>query len=149
MKRLAMACALLVGLLLTPLALAQQDPYRLKLSDIMTTIQMRHIKLWFAGKLQNWELAAYEAEQIKTSLGNAAELYREIPVNYVADTVEPLRAIRDALEAKDEVRFAKAFGDLTATCNACHQVIGRAFIVMQVPTASPFSNQSFSPRGRE
>ena len=42
------------------------------ISDIMITTQFRHIKLWFAGKLRNWELAAYEVERIKASLANAA-----------------------------------------------------------------------------
>lgn len=112
----------------------------------MSATQFRHIKLWFAGKLQNWELAAYEVEQIKGSLGDAAQIYMEIPVELVANTIGPIQLIHDAIEAKDSTKFSKAFNDLTAACNACHQAIGRGFIVIQVPTASPFSNQLFSPR---
>jgi hypothetical protein len=41
--------------------------------------------------------------------------------------------------------FAKAYGDLTVACNGCHLGIGRGFIVMQVPSASPFTDQSFAP----
>jgi len=38
------------------------------LADIMTAVQWRHIKLWFAGKFRNWDLANYELRQIKVSL---------------------------------------------------------------------------------
>jgi hypothetical protein len=47
----------------------------LRLGDIMGAAQWRHIKLWFAGKLLNWDLAAYELSQIKGSLVDAATLY--------------------------------------------------------------------------
>lgn len=49
------------------------------------------------------------------------------------------------LEAKDNAAFAKGYSDLTVACNACHQGIGRGFIVMQKPIASPFTDQSFAP----
>jgi hypothetical protein len=47
----------------------------LRLGDIMGAAQWRHIKLWFAGKLLNWDLAAYELSQMKGSLVDAATLY--------------------------------------------------------------------------
>ena len=149
MKYLALIGALLIFLFSAPLAVAQQDSHLPKLGDIMSATQLRHIKLWFAGKLQNWELAAFEVEQIKGGLGDAAQLYLEIPVEYVTNTAAPIQLIRDAIEAKDSTKFSKAFNDLTAACNACHQAIGRGFIVIQVPTASPFSDQSFSPRASQ
>ena len=66
----------------------------------------------------------------------------------VTNTADPIQAIRDAIEAKDGAAFAKGYSDLTVACNACHQGIGRGFIVIQVPTASPFTDQSFSPPKR-
>jgi hypothetical protein len=115
----------------------------------MGTIQLRHIKLCFAGKLRNWELAAYELAQIKSSLEDAATLYSGIPVTDVTIVAEPVQLIGAAIEVKDSMKFAKGFSELTAACNACHQAIGRGFIVIQVPTASPFSDQSFSPRAKK
>jgi hypothetical protein len=149
MKYPALIGALLICLISAPLAVAQHDSHPPKLGDIMSATQLRHIKLWFAGKLQNWELAAFEVEQIKGGLGDAAQLYLEIPVEYVTNTAAPIQLIRDAIEAKDSTKFSKAFNDLTAACNACHQAIGRGFIVIQAPTASPFSDQSFSPRASQ
>jgi hypothetical protein len=38
----------------------------------METAQTPHAKLWFAGKAQNGELAAYELRELKASLAEAA-----------------------------------------------------------------------------
>ena len=148
MKYFAVIGALFIGLILAPLAVAQQELYRPPLGDIMGKIQLRHIKLWFAGKARNWELATYEVDEIKASLETAADLYRGIPVELVTNTADPIQAIRDAIAAKDGAAFAKGYSDLTVACNACHQGIRRGFIVIQVPTASPFTDQSFSPPKR-
>jgi hypothetical protein len=142
---LALIGAFCVGLILAPLAVAQQEIYRPPLGDIMSAIQARHIKLWFAGKLGNWDLAAYEVGEIRASLEKAANLYRGIPAELVTNTADPIEAIRHAIEAKDSAKFAKAYGDLTAACNACHSGVGRGFIVIRVPTISPFTDQSFAP----
>ena len=124
------------------------EQYALRLADIMTAIQWRHAKLWFAGKMHNWELAAYEAGLIKAGLVDAAMLYSGIPVSNVTTMAGSVQSISDAIEAKDSGKFAKAFGELTDGCNACHQSMGRGFIVMRVPTEQPFGNQRFPPPGK-
>jgi hypothetical protein len=148
--------ALLMACSLTSLAITQSSldasagaPYVPRLGDIMNSIQSRHIKLWFAGMARNWELADYELHQIEAGLMEAAVLYEGIPATNVTTMAEPVRSITDAIEARDSKRFAKAVGELTDGCNACHQSIGRGFIVIQAPAASPFSNQSFAPRGKK
>ena len=145
MRVFASICALLAVIWSAPASLAQGEAYVPGLGDIMTTIQMRHIKLWFAGKLENWDLADYELSQIRQSLEDAATLYSGIPVEYVGATVDPIKAIDAAIKAKDGAKFTKGYAALTTACNACHQGIGRGFISIQVPTASPFSDQSFAP----
>jgi hypothetical protein len=145
MRRLPSISAFLIGIACASLAIAQNEAYVPALGDIMNSAQWRHIKLWFAGKLQNWDLARYELRQIKASLEDAVVFYRGIPVELVDATVDPIRAIDAAIEIKDGARFAEGYHALTSACNACHVGIGRSFIVIQVPTTSPFSDQSFSP----
>jgi hypothetical protein len=106
----------------------------------MTAIQLRHMKLWFAGKALNWELAAYELRQLDTGLMEADP---GIPVSDVTTMARPAKSIADAISARDGRRFAKAVGELTDGCNGCHQSVGRGFIVMRTPTEQPFSNQVF------
>ena len=114
-----------------------------RLADIMSTTQVRHMKLWFAGASSNWKLAAYELRQLKESLVEAASLYPGIPVNNVTTMAEPVQALADAVETRGTQAFSKTFGLLTASCNACHQSMAHDFIVMKTPTLSPFSNQVF------
>lgn len=114
----------------------------------MGAAQWRHIKLWFAGKLLNWDLAAYELSQIKISLVDAATLYPGIPVTDVTTMAKPIQSLSDAIAEKDSAKFAKSFNELTSGCNSCHQEIGRAFITIQVPAVSPFSDQIFTPPGK-
>ena len=146
MRTLASICAILLPLALPPLAAAQEEGLRPKLGDIMVAAQWRHIKLWFAGKSKNWELAAYEVDRLRESLATAALLYTGIPAEDVNNTADPIEAIRGAIEAKDGADFEKGFNALTLACNACHAHVGRGFIVIQTPTSSPFSDQDFAPR---
>ncbi|WP_027530805.1 hypothetical protein [Bradyrhizobium sp. WSM3983] len=125
------------------------DQYVPRLGDIMSAAQTRHQKVWLAGKAQNWELAAFEMRQLKASLVEAAVLYSGIPVSNVT-TLEPsLQSTSDAIAAKDGRKFAKALGDLTEGCNACHRSLGRSFVVMKVPSdPQPFANQQFAPQAK-
>lgn len=145
MRRLVSIGALLTVIASATLASAKAPDYVPALADIMSWAQFRHMKLWFAGKEKNWELARYELRQVTQSLDDAASFYHGIPVDYVGATTAPIIAIGDAIKAKDVAKFTSAFNDLTSTCNACHKAVDRGFIVIQAPTAQPFSNQSFAP----
>jgi hypothetical protein len=152
MKMRMITAAMLLSLPPMALALAQssQEPMSRgenlpRLGEIMLGKQWRHIKLWFAGKEHNWNLAAYELAQIRASLTDAASLYSGIPVNDVVTMAGPIQSIDKAIQSKDSAGFAKAFNELTVGCNACHRSMGREFIEIRVPGASPFSDQVFSP----
>jgi hypothetical protein len=156
MKSRGYIVALLMLCALTPSAIAQSDldaaktneQYVPRLGDIMNSVQSRHIKLWFAGKAMNWELATYELRQLKAGLLEAAVRYEGIPVTNVTTMSKPVGSIADAIAARDGKRLTSAVGELTDGCNACHRQMQRGFIVIQMPTAQPFSDQSFAPPGK-
>lgn len=116
------------------------------LADIMGQIQLRHIKLWDAIKFKNWGLLDYELQQTKDGLTDAAILYRNIPVEYVASAVTPLTLLQEAAKAKDISKLKRGFDELTAACNTCHRAAGVAFILIKTPASSPFSDQEFAPK---
>ncbi|WP_029004277.1 hypothetical protein [Azorhizobium doebereinerae] len=126
-----------------------QNAYVPSLGDIMGATQLRHFKLWFAGRLKNWDLAQYELDQIRASFQDAVTLYPGIPVTDMTVVAAPVHALEAAIAGKDEAAFAKSFNELTTACNSCHQMNDRGYIVIQVPTSSPFSNQVFEPLGRK
>jgi mono/diheme cytochrome c family protein len=118
-----------------------QDKPATGLADVMVTAQMRHIKLWFAGKLSNWRLAGYELDQMESSLKQAESLY---PAGRAADFApKQVQSIRDAIERRDTAAFSKAYTELTNACNSCHRALDRSFITIQVPANSPFTDQLF------
>ncbi len=124
---------------------AANDTNYSSLGDIMGLVQLRHIKLWYAGRNKNWQLVNYELTQIKDTFDKAAMLYMNIPVKYIASVEKPLLALHEAAEAKDVTKFAQGFADLQAACNTCHQAAQVGFIVIRTPTSSPFSDQNFVP----
>lgn len=139
-KHCTAAAAFVVSLILPAYADAP------RLGDIMGATQLRHFKLWYAGAQKNWPLANYELGQIKESFQDAMTYYPGLPVADMSIMAKPAAEIDAAIKAKDGGRFAKAFGELTRACNSCHQAQGVGFIVIKVPTASPFSNQVFTPK---
>jgi hypothetical protein len=145
-KNLVAMAVIVTGLAAPLLAVAQTSPKsKPRLADIMSAVQFRHLKLSIAGQQKNWDLAAYELELMKAGLGDAVALYSNIPVENIAMVDGPVKALDSAITSRNSAAFGKAFRELTAGCNACHQSIDRGFIVVTVPAASPFSNQSFSP----
>jgi hypothetical protein len=125
------------------------DQYVPRLGGIMNLVQVQHAKLWFAGQARNWDLAAYELRQLRASLADAVVFYTGIPVGNVTTLATPIQAISDAIDAKDSKRFAKAVGDLTDGCNACHGAMQRGFVAIRIPTDKPFGNQVFQPQGKK
>jgi hypothetical protein len=155
MKLRGYVIALLLVFALAPSAIAQSnlnatsgEQYVPRLGDIMNAVQWRHIKLWFAGKAGNWQLAKYELDLLKAGLLEAAVLYEGIPVTNVTTMKKPVDSISAAIEARDAGRFTKALGEFTDGCNACHKSMGRGFIVMRMPSEQPFSDQSFAPEAK-
>ena len=114
------------------------------LGEIMTLQQLRHIKLWFAGRAGNWPLADYE-------IGELGEGFEDVTKLLGGDIVDkmvgaPLKALQKAVDDKSPAAFAAAFDALSAGCNSCHHTLDHAFIVIQRPTLLPYSDQSFQPQ---
>jgi len=114
------------------------------LGEIMTLQQLRHIKLWFAGRTGNWPLADYE-------IGELQEGFEDVDKLLGGDTVDkmvgaPMKALQKAVDDKNPAAFATAFDNLSAGCNTCHRTLDHGFIVIQRPTLLPYSNQVFTPQ---
>ena len=120
------------------------------LGEFMAATQVRHAKLWFAGKKSNWGLAAYEVDEIKEGLEDASKLhatFEGIPVAEMIKTIiDPrIEKLEKAIAAKNGAQFIAAFDDLTDGCNSCHAAANKPFIRIQRPATLPFSNQDFTP----
>jgi len=126
-------------------------PYEPGLVEFMMTVQSHHAKLWLAGNARNWELADYQADELKELLEDIAKripVYKDVPVGKMieATVMAPVGEVEAAVKARDGKAFASAFDKLTAACNSCHEAANRGFIVVQRPATSAFPNQSFAPK---
>ncbi len=123
--------------------------YQQSLADIMLSIQSRHTKLWYAGSKANWELAAFEAEELEESLeevGTCYDQYDGLPIAHLQETLfkPSIESLVKSIEAKSVGEFESRFIDLTASCNSCHQSANHSFIVIKEPTEGLFLNQDFN-----
>jgi hypothetical protein len=129
---------------------SQQQTYTPSLAVVMGLIQLSHFKLWLAGNLRNWPLAEYELSQMRATLLDCRVLFPNVPVADTSAMSQSADEFRDAIRAKDGVKFDAAFERFTAECNSCHKRAGLEFIKIRVPATSPImtsplSNESFAP----
>jgi hypothetical protein len=150
MKRIVISAVIVTASAVLAAAQPAKAPYEPGLGEFMMATQIRHAKLWFAGKNHNWELAAYEVDEIKEGLEDATRLHSAvdgIPVaEMIKSIIDPrLERLEKAVDAKNSTQFVAAFDELTNGCNACHAGAGKPFIRIQRPSEPPLSNQNFAP----
>ena len=151
--------ALAASAALLPLIVAAQapsdtgpPPYRPSLADLMnTTVQLRHVKLAFAGREKNWVLAAYELKQLSDAFDRLSLQWPQWRHQRIVELVEtivrdPLFELDFAIKNKDEAKFTEYYGHLTDACNACHQAALQTPVVIQDPKESMFPDQDFRPK---
>ena len=119
--------------------------YKPGFGEFMSSIQVHHAKLWFAGQSANWELAGFEIQEIKESLEDLQTYCADRPeIREIGMINQPLDSVQQAVQLQDPSRFAAAYSLLTQTCNACHQATDHGFNVIKTPENPPFTNQDFS-----
>src|SRR5262245_15224596 len=97
------------------------ETYAPGLGEIMTLQQMRHTKLWLAGEAGNWDLAAYEIDELGEGFDDVIKFHpthKESPVapkDAIPRMVnEPLMEVHNAIEKKDKAAFEQSYDKLTA-----------------------------------
>jgi hypothetical protein len=128
------------------------ESYAPGLGEIMTLQQMRHTKLWLAGEAKNWDLAAYEMDELSEGFDDVLRFHPTHKDSPVApkDAIprmvnEPLAALRTTVENKDTAAFEAAYDKLTDACNSCHEAMNFGFNRVQRPANNPYPNQVFVP----
>jgi len=110
----------------------------------MTSIQLHHAKLWFAGKNENWELANFEMGEIREELDNIQRYNQDRPETKSLSMINtPMDSLQNSIKGKNLPDFKKHFLFLTNTCNNCHQITKHGFNVIRIPDIPPVTNQVF------
>jgi hypothetical protein len=127
-------------------ALSPHTDYLPSISDLMiATIQPRHERLWRAQQDGDWEFAAYELGNLDGAfkrLGQAHPTQNDIsfPDMIASVTKQSFKDLNSAIQSKDSAAFAKAYADLTAACNSCHQALKHGGVRIRVPSRTSASD---------
>jgi len=118
--------------------------YKPGFGEFMSSIQVHHEKLWFAGQAQNWKLADFEMGEIKEALDGIREYNTDRPEAASLPMIYPaIDSLNSAIQQKNPLLFKSSFVLLTNTCNNCHHATKHEFNVIKIPDTPPFSNQVF------
>ncbi|HTI66202.1 MAG TPA: hypothetical protein VL460_01505 [Caulobacteraceae bacterium] len=125
--------------------------YHPSLSDMMTmAVQPRHTKLGLAIRARNWVYAAYEVGELR---GAFTRITRSIPTYEGKDSADlmtmiakPIDTLQAAIKARDPGTADRAYGEVTNTCNMCHEAQERTYIVIRPPVAAMYSDQDFTAK---
>lgn len=122
------------------------------LGELMSFQQMRHDKLWRAAQDGNWELCAYELDELGEGFDDIVRYHpthkdSPLPLKDLVPKImgQPLRSVTAAIVARNPKAFDEAFDTLTAACNSCHQATNFGFnVVRRPPDTGWYANQDFS-----
>ena len=122
------------------------NSYKPGFGEFMSSIQVHHAKLWFAGINKNWKLADFEIHEIQESLEDIQKFNNDRPESKVIGMINPaMDSVSNAIRQQSEHAFKSSFVFLTNTCNNCHKTTKHEFNVVTIPANPPISNQSFKP----
>ena len=142
MKRHIIAVALVLAAVLPARAADDKPSVGPGLGEIMTLTQMRHLKLWFAGAQKNWDLAAYELDELQEGFDDAIKYFPThdgLPVGQMVkdNTPGPTGDLKAAIEAKSPTKFA-----------ACLRASNRNLALWTFSSTTPARKSPLSTKGR-
>ena len=123
------------------------NTYKPGLGEFMSSIQVHHAKLWYAGVNNNWKLADFEINEIIEALDDIKKFNADRPeVKSIGMIYPAIDSLNTSIKLQSQQRFKAGFQLFTNTCNNCHRATAHEFNVIKVPDTPPFSNQEFKPR---
>ena len=98
----------------------------------MVEVGYRYVELFWAGREQNWDYAAYLVDKIEVAIRNGIE--RRPKRGPSAQMIFPtLEELESAISQKSIQKFNQGYGRLTITCNACHSAEKVSFVHVEPP----------------
>lgn len=129
----------------------QEEEEEVEVALYMTHIQRHMDKLYFAGKNEHWELAAFYTHEVE-------EMMEELEKHNVVEDdgikispllkamgLTPLEYLEESIEKKDKKEFLNLYTNQVQQCNACHTAAGYSFIKIKEPDNPAFTNQIYKP----
>jgi hypothetical protein len=127
-------------------------------SHSMTDVAYQFSCLWFAGKENNWPLAAFflnEARQhirwtIRIRPIRKSPSGDDVDLKGIYDSVDNsvMVKLQQTIDKKDGVQFAAAYKETLVQCYSCHKASGKPYLRPMVPTVPPQTIINFNPNAK-
>lgn len=104
-------------------------------------------KLYFAGEVENWELAdiySHEIEEISEDIVARGEKHDEIDISQLMESMllPQVERVEEAIDSGDREMFLDRYNVMIQSCNQCHDASDYGAVKVTVPETNPF-NQDF------
>jgi len=127
------------------------EEHPVELATFMAAYERFAHKLYLSGKAQNWELAEFYHEELEETAEHLHKLNLSddgIPVSAMMEPnlLQPLKAVKEAIQARQPEAFENSMQNLIQHCNACHRAAGKPYIHLNfAPTGL---NQTFARQSK-
>jgi hypothetical protein len=112
-------------------------------SHAMADVGFHFTNLWFAGQNENWPLATFYSDEVRSHLRWAVRIIpkrkdaegREIDLGGILGGLETstLKDLAEAIKAKDKEKFTATYKAQLEGCMACHRATNKPYLRLHVP----------------
>jgi hypothetical protein len=124
-------------------------------SHAMADVSYHFTNLWFAGQNENWPLATFYSDELRSHLRWAVRIIpkrkdaenREIDLGGILGGLETstLKDLAQSIKEKDKTRFVAAYKLQMEGCMACHRATNKPFIRLHIPERPDAGIVEFRP----
>ncbi|MEX2216516.1 MAG: hypothetical protein WD768_20555 [Phycisphaeraceae bacterium] len=121
----------------------------------MADVGYHYSNLWFAGQNENWPLAQFMMNEVKSHLRWAVRIIPkrktnaglEVDLTGILGGLETstLKDLEQTIKDKSKAKFTEAYKMQLTACMSCHQATSKEFIRLQVPERPEASILDFRP----
>jgi hypothetical protein len=124
-------------------------------SHAMADVGFHYTNLWFAGQNENWPLAQFFSDEVRSHLRWAVRIIpkrkdaenREIDLGGILTGLETstLKDLDLSIKGKDKAKFTLAYKAQLEGCMACHKATNKPYLRLHVPERPDAGIVEFRP----
>lgn len=121
----------------------------------MVSVAYHFNNLWFAAEAENWPLAQFYWNEVRSHLRWAVRIIpvrkdnsgQEVKLENILEGFEnaPLKQLQQAIEAQDREAFGKAYRFALEGCYACHKASDKPYLRPRIPETPDEATINFDP----
>lgn len=124
-------------------------------SHAMSDVGYHYNNLWFAGQNENWPLATFYSDEVRSHLKWAVRIIpkrkdaegREIDLGGILGGLETstLKDLAQSIKDRDKAKFTSAYKAQLEGCMACHRATNKPYLRLHIPERPDVGLMEFHP----